>query len=145
MPVVDAGPAQMVPMNDVLARSDVVILHLPLDKATHHIVSRDFVARMQGGALLINVSRGPLIDNDAVLAGLESGRLGGVGLDVIEGEPNPPRALVERSDVIITPHVAYASDVAVAELRRRASEEVVRVLAGDKPRNPCNEVVRRKT
>jgi D-3-phosphoglycerate dehydrogenase len=95
---------------------------------------------MRRGAVLVNVSRGPLVDNDAILQGLQSGQLRGVGLDVIEGEPNPPRALAERGDVIITPHVAYASDVAVAELRRRASEEVVRVLAGEKPRNPCNLV-----
>ena len=138
MPVNDPGPAQIVGMNDVLARSDVVILHLPLDKLTHHIVNDEFVGALRPGALLVNVSRGPLVDNDAILKGLVSGKLGGVGLDVIEGEPNPPRALVERADVIITPHVAYASDVAVAELRRRASEEVVRVLAGEKPHNPCN-------
>lgn len=138
MPVRDAGSATVAPLDDVLRRSDVVILHMPLDSSTHHVVNRDFVVRLKRGAILVNVSRGPLIDNDAILHGLESGQLGGVGLDVIEGEPNPPRALVERDDVIVTPHVAYASDVAVVELRRRACEEVVRVLAGEKPLNPCN-------
>ncbi len=140
MPVRDAGAATVAALDDVLSRSDVVILHMPLDASTHHVVNRGFIARMKRGAILINVSRGPLIDNEAVLGGLESGQLGGVGLDVIEGEPNPPRALVERDDVIITPHVAYASDVAVLDLRRRACEEVIRVLAGEKPKNPCNRV-----
>lgn len=140
MPVRDAGSATVATLDEVLSRSDAVILHMPLDDATKRVVNRDFIARMKRGAILINVSRGPLIDNDAILHGLQSGRLGGVGLDVIEGEPNPPRALVERDDVIITPHVAYASDVAVVELRRRACEEVVRVLAGEKPLNPCNSV-----
>jgi D-3-phosphoglycerate dehydrogenase len=140
MPVRDAGPATVASLDDVLSRSDVVILHMPLDASTHHVVNRDFVAHMKRGAILINVSRGPLIDNDAILSGLQSGQLGGVGLDVIEGEPNPPRALVERDDLIITPHVAYASDVAVLDLRRRACEEVIRVLAGQKPLNPCNRL-----
>lgn len=136
----DPGPASMAGMDELLGKSDVVILHMPLDASTHHVVNRDFIARMRQGAILINVSRGPLVDNDAVLAALQSGKLGGAGLDVIEGEPKPPRPLVERGDVIVTPHVAYASDVAVQELRRRASEEVVRVLRGEKPRNPCNRV-----
>ncbi|MGH7661540.1 MAG: C-terminal binding protein, partial [Vulcanimicrobiaceae bacterium] len=108
MPVQDSGAATMASLDETLQRSDVVILHMPLDPSTQHAVNGDFIARMKRGAILINVSRGPLVDNDAILQGLESGQLGGVGLDVIEGEPNPPRALVERDDVIVTPHVAYA-------------------------------------
>lgn len=138
MPVADPGPARMVPLEEVIAQSDVVILHTPLDDSTHHMVDRTFVGKMRQSSVLINVSRGPLVDNDAILEGVTSGKLAGVGLDVVEGEPNPPRALAEHPDVIITPHIAYASDLAVDDLRKRASEEVVRVLAGDKPRNPCN-------
>ena len=136
----DAGPAVFASRSDLVAESNVIILHTPLDASTHHMVDREFIKAMRQGSILINVSRGPLVDNDALLEGLQSGKLAGVGLDVIEGEPNPPRALVERDDVIVTPHVAYASDLAVVDLRRRASEEVVRVLAGEKPRNPCNAV-----
>ena len=140
MPVKDSGPAAIVPLEDLLSRSDVVLLHTPLAPSTHHMVDRKFIAAMRPRAILINVSRGPLVDNDAVVEGLKTGKLAGVGLDVVEGEPNPPRELVEREDVIVTPHIAYASDLATVDLRRRASEEVVRVLAGERPRNPVNDV-----
>jgi D-3-phosphoglycerate dehydrogenase len=139
MPVADPGPARMVPLEELIAQSDVVVLHTPLDDSTHHMVDRAFVGKMRQNSVLINVSRGPLVDNDAIFEGVTSGKLAGVGLDVVEGEPNPPRALAEHPDVIVTPHIAYASDLAVDDLRKRASEEVVRVLAGEKPRNPCNK------
>lgn len=128
-----------VPLDRLLGESDVVILHAPLTDQTHHLLDAARLGRMKRGAFLINVSRGPLVDNAALLAALESGHLSGAGLDVIEGEPDPPRALVERGDVIVTPHVAFSSDSSLAELRRRSAEEVVRVLAGERPHNPCNE------
>jgi D-3-phosphoglycerate dehydrogenase len=128
-----------VPLDRLLGESDVVILHAPLTDQTHHLLDAARLGRMKRGAFLINVSRGPLVDNDALLAALESGHLSGAGLDVIEGEPDPPRALVERGDVIVTPHVAFSSDSSVAERRRRSAEDVVRVLAGERPHNACNE------
>lgn len=134
----DGGAARLLPLEELLAASDVVIIHAPLTEATHHMINAERLAHVREGALLINVSRGPLVDNAALLAALEAGRLSGAGLDVIEGEPDPPRALVERPDVIVTPHVAFSSDASLAELRRRSAEEVVRVLAGERPHNPCN-------
>lgn len=135
----DSGPVRPVPLEELIETSDVIILHAPLTGDTHHLINADRLSRVKQGCFLINVSRGPLVDNDALLAALESGRLSGAGLDVIEGEPEPPRALVERSDVIVTPHVAFSSDASLAELRRRAAEEVVRVLAGERPHHPCNQ------
>ena len=93
---------------------------------------------MKPGALLINVSRGPIIDNAALVAALAEGRLSGAGLDVVEGEPLVPRDLVDRPDVIVTPHMAFSSDTATRELRVRACEEVIRVLGGELPHHPCN-------
>ncbi len=92
---------------------------------------------MKPGSLLINVSRGGLVDNDALLQALEKGPLGAAALDVVEGEPNPPRALIGHPKVIATPHIAFASTASVLELRRRSAEEVVRVLTGQKPHHPC--------
>ena len=106
------------------------------DPAT--LINAERIAAMKPGAFLINVSRGPLIDTEALIAALESGALSGAGLDVVEGEPNPPRALVDRADVIVTPHIAFSSEASLAELRRRSAEEVVRVLSGEAPHFPCN-------
>ena len=136
---VPADPAgAVVGLDALLAGSDAVILHAPYAEDTHHLIDGKRLARMRKGAFLINVSRGGLVDAAALLAALESGHLAGAGLDVIEGEPDPPPALVERPDVIVTPHVAFSSDASLAELRRRSAEEVVRVLAGEPPLHPCN-------
>lgn len=133
--------AELMSLDALLERSDAVIVHAPLTEETYHLVDSARIARMRNGAFLVNVSRGGLVDNDALLAALETGHLSGAGLDVIEGEPDPPRALVERPEVIVTPHVAFSSGSSLAELRRRSAEEVVRVLAGGQPQNPCNEPV----
>lgn len=81
-----------------------------------------------------------MVDSDVLITALDSGHLASAGLDVVEGEPDPPAALVARPDVIATPHVAFSSDSPLAELRRRDAEEVVRVLAGGRPENPRNRV-----
>ena len=138
-PPADPGPATMVALDRLLAESDVIVVHLPLTPATEHLVDRDFLARMRPGALLVNVSRGPIVDTEALIEALDQGVIAGAALDVVEGEPSPPAAIIARDDVIVTPHVAFSSDASLAELRRRAAEEVVRVLAGEPPENPCNE------
>ena len=96
---------------------------------------------MPRGGLLVNVSRGGLVDTAAVVAALGDGRLGAVALDVLESEPDVPAALREHPNAILTPHVAFSSDASVIELRRRAAEEVVRVLRGESPCHPCNRPV----
>jgi D-3-phosphoglycerate dehydrogenase len=121
----------------LLSQSDVVVLHLPLTPETRNFIDAGSLQRMRPGSLLINVSRGGLVDNDALLLALEKGPLGAAALDVVEGEPNPPRALVEHPKVVATPHIAFASTASVLELRRRSAEEVVRVLTGQKPHHPC--------
>ncbi|HWI86452.1 MAG TPA: C-terminal binding protein [Sphingomonas sp.] len=131
---------EVLPLDDLLRASDVTIIQAPYTPETHHMIDAVRFATMRRGSFLINVSRGALVDTNALLVALETGQLSGAGLDVVEGEPNPPRALVTRPDVIVTPHVAFSSDGSLAELRRRAAEEVVRVLAGERPHNPCNSV-----
>lgn len=125
-------------LDTVLAQSDVVIVHAPLVPSTHHLIDAARIARMKPGAFLVNVSRGGIVATDAVVAALQSGHLGGAGLDVLESEPDVPDALRAQPGALITPHVAFSSDVSLLELRRRACEEVVRVLRGEAPQFPCN-------
>lgn len=129
---------EMMALDALVAASDAIIIHAPLTEASHHLMNAERITAMKPGAFLINVSRGPLVDTDALIAALERGHLSGAGLDVVEGEPDPPRALVDRADVIVTPHIAFSSEASLAELRRRSAEEVVRVLSGEVPHFPCN-------
>lgn len=131
--------------DELLAESDVVIIHAPLTSQTQHLFNAHYIGRMKPGAFLINASRGPIVANDALLAALQSGHLSGAGLDVVEGEPSPPRALVDRPDVIVTPHVAFSSGASLDELRTRATEEVVRVLRGEAALHSCNGILKGRT
>jgi D-3-phosphoglycerate dehydrogenase / 2-oxoglutarate reductase len=118
----------------LLAGSDVVSLHAPLTPETHHLIGASELALMREGALLVNTSRGPLIDLDALRAALDSGRLGGAALDVLENEPPAPDdPLLARADVIVTPHAAFYSEESMVELQRKATEQVIEVLAGRVP------------
>lgn len=134
----DAGGVEAVGLDALLARSDIVVVHAPLTNGTHHLIDRERVSLMKPGSLLINVSRGAIVDTDAVVQALQSGRLSAAALDVIESEPAVPPALLEQPGAMLTPHVAFSSDASLLELRRRAAEEVVRVLRGEAPLNPCN-------
>jgi D-3-phosphoglycerate dehydrogenase len=130
--------AQAVSLEELFQRSDGVIVHAPLTSDSYHLVNRERLALMKPGAFLVNVSRGAVVDTPALIEALESGHLSGAALDVLEGEPQVPPALLNQPNVLITPHVAFSSDASLVELRRSASEEVVRVLRGEKPRQPKN-------
>src|SRR5579872_4824980 len=147
-----------VSMDQLLAESDIVSLHCPLTDKTHHMIGRTQFSRMKRGALLINTSRGGLVDTDALVGALESGRLGGAGLDVLEGEELIKeekqllqqsvdvdrlrtavrnRVLLSREDVVFTPHNAFNSrealvrilEVTLANLEAfRAGQPVHRVV-----------------
>ena len=133
------GVALPVTLDRLSAESDAIIIVAPLTPASHNLFNRNRIASMKPGSVLINVSRGAIIDNAALIEALSSGHLGGAGLDVIDGEPDVPRDLVDRPDVIVTPHMAFSSTTAIDELRRRACEDVIRVLAGEPPLNLCNQ------
>ena len=125
-------------LESLLGQSDIVIVHAPLLRATHHLINRDRLALMRPGGLLINVSRGGVVDTEAVIDALQAGRLSAAGLDVLESEPSVPAALIAQPGAMLTPHVAFSSDASLTELRRRAAEEVVRVLQGHAPQEPRN-------
>lgn len=123
------------------SEADAIVVHVPLMPATQGMLNREFFAGLQRSPLIVNVSRGPLIDNDALLDALQRSIIRGAALDVIDGEPAPPDELLRHPAVVVTPHIAYASDSSMIELRRRACEEVVRVLQGQAPQHPCNKPV----
>jgi D-3-phosphoglycerate dehydrogenase / 2-oxoglutarate reductase len=135
---IDAAGVEASTLEDLLSRSDVVIVHVPLTADTHHLLNRERLALMKSGAFLVNVSRGAVIDTRALVDALDSGQLAGAALDVLEDEPRVPPGLL-RPDVILTPHVAFSSDASLRDLRRKASEEVIRVLRGERPRQARNE------
>jgi len=118
--------------------ADAIVFHAPLTPQTSHLANDAFFAALARRPLLINVSRGGLVDNDSLIRALDAGKLAAAGLDVIEGEPAPPTSVTLRSDVIATPHVAFSSHASLLELRQRCTQEVLRVLRGEAPQYPCN-------
>jgi len=113
--------AEPVSLEDLLATADIVSLHLPLAASTHHLIDRERLATMKSGAILVNAARGGLIDHEALLEAVESGRLGGAALDVFESEPLPPDSPLRRSDrLLLTPHLAAST----AEAQARAATEI---------------------
>jgi D-3-phosphoglycerate dehydrogenase len=96
--------------DEVLGRADYLSVHVPLSAATHHLIDADVFAKMRPGAILLNTSRGPVVDEAALVAALASGQLGGVGLDVFEQEPLAKESpLRHMEQVVLTPHVAAYS------------------------------------
>ncbi|CAI8902698.1 C-terminal binding protein [Pseudomonas sp. IT-P218] len=136
-PVNDAGVTFVV-LDELMRQADIVIVHAPLTPTTHHLIDQTRLDQLKPGSFLINVSRGGVVDTDAVIRALQSGQLSGAGLDVLEQEPQVPAELLQHPGVIITPHVAFSSDASLVELRQRASEEVVRVLLGEQPQQARN-------
>ncbi len=125
-------------VENIQSEADAIVLHLPLTEHNRHMIDAAFIAACRRKPMIVNVSRGGLIDNDALVRALDAGQLSGAGLDVVEGEPSPPLGVVGRPDVIATPHIAFTSDASLEELRRRCTEDVVRVLRGEAPLHPCN-------
>lgn len=126
-----------VSFDDLLARSDFISVHAPLTPATRGLVNAGAFAKMKKGALIVNTARGPLIDESALVAALDSGQLGGAALDVVATEPLAKDSpLLHRDNVILTPHTAFYSVEALNELQTKCASDVARVLSGEKPVYP---------
>ncbi len=130
-----AAGARFRPLDDLLAESDFVSLHVPLTPATRHLVSRERLARMKPTAVLVNTSRGPVVDEEALAEALAAGRLHAAGLDVFEREPAVHPRLLALENAVLTPHIGSATHAARAEMARLCCEGVDAVLAGRRPAN----------
>jgi D-3-phosphoglycerate dehydrogenase len=123
--------------DELLERADFISVHAPLTPATRGMIDAAAFAKMKKGALIINTARGPLIDEGALIAALDSGRIGGAALDVVETEPLPRDSrLLGRDNVILTPHTAFYSVEALEELQTKCASDVARVLSGELPVYP---------
>lgn len=133
---------EKVELDELLARSDIISLHAPLTPQTRHLINAEALSRVKPGVLIVNTARGPLIDEEALVQALDDGRVGGAALDVLPQEPPPSSSpLLGRSNVILTPHMAFYSEAALAELQTKAAEQVARVLTGQPPQYPVNPSV----
>ncbi|MCA9822258.1 MAG: D-glycerate dehydrogenase [Dehalococcoidia bacterium] len=131
---------------EVLASSDFVSLHVPLTPETRHLISHRELALMKPGAILINTTRGAVIDQDALVASLRSGHLGGAALDVTDPEPLPlDHPLFALPNAVITPHIGSASLATRAKMAEMAALNIIEVLAGRIPLNPVNEPSKPRT
>jgi D-3-phosphoglycerate dehydrogenase len=133
---------ERVTLEALAERADYVSVHTLLNAETRHLIGEAFFRRMKPTAILINTSRGPVVDEAALAKALTEKRLAGAALDVWEREPvaadNP---LLRMDNVIATPHAAYFSSPAVAQVPRRCGEEVARALRGQRPVNVVNPEV----
>jgi D-3-phosphoglycerate dehydrogenase len=149
-PFVEAGTArdlgvQLVDFQELFTRSDFLSVHLPLTPGTKHLVDQDALSLMHREAYVINTSRGAVIDQGALVRALDAGHIAGAGLDVLEREPPPlTDGLLGRANVLISPHSAAYTEEALAEVRRSALLEVLRVLRGQPPRYPVPELLRER-
>ncbi len=125
------GDIERLQWDEAVQSADILSLHVPLSKDTHHLMNAQVFSRMKSSALLINTARGGLVDTIALADALQTGKIAAAGLDVFEKEPlEKDHPLRSCSTALLTSHVAWYSDLSVPELQRLAAEEAVRALSG---------------
>ena len=130
MDVIHASRERGTPLGELLETSDIVSLHTPLTSPTRHILDRTAIGRMKRGSYIVNTSRGPLIDEDALCDALEAGHIRGAALDVYEHEPDVNQRLLKMKNVVIVPHIGSATEEARDAMARSAATDVYRLLKG---------------
>jgi len=138
-----AAGVDLMSIEELLPQSDIVSLHVPLTEKTRYLINSDSIELMKHGAILINTSRGPVVDEVALEEALADGDLGGAGLDVLEKEPPKiPHPLLDFDNVVVTCHFASCSLEAYADLRHSVSEQAAQILRGEFPRHLVNPQVK---
>ena len=136
--VESSGLAEWAELDELFARSDFVSLHVPLTEETYHLVDADRLARMKRTAILVNTSRGPVVDEAALVEALRAGVVAAAGLDVFEEEPELAPGLAELENVVLVPHIASASRSTRDGMARAAAENALAHLRGDPAPNCVN-------
>ena len=133
-------------LDAVLRESDFISIHCPLNDSTRHLIGDKTFKKMEKKPLLINTSRGPIIEEKALIQALKEGEISGAGLDVLEKEPpNPQSPLLKMDNVILSPHSSFYSEESISELKRRTAKNVSDVLMGRWPGSVVNREVKGKT
>ncbi|MDP6283974.1 MAG: NAD(P)-dependent oxidoreductase [Acidimicrobiales bacterium] len=136
------GVTRSTDLGEAVSEAQIVSIHAPLSPQTRHLVDSNLIGGMRDGVFIVNTARGGLIDDDALLEALDSGKVGGAGLDVTEPEPLPSgHALLEHESVLVTPHVASATTAGRNRIFTMALDQVVAALAGIKPSHILNPEV----
>jgi glyoxylate reductase len=123
-------------LGELLADSDFVSLHVPLTSETRHLIDATRLAQVKPGAILVNTSRGAVVDTPALVDALRSGHLGAAGLDVYEDEPHVPRSLRELPNTVLLPHLGSATGATRDAMARLCVENVIAVIEGREPPAP---------
>jgi glyoxylate reductase len=131
-----AKSAGWLPLDELLRCSDVISLHCPLNESTRHLIGAEALRAMKPGAVLLNVSRGAVVDITALVAALEQKRLAGAGLDVFEFEPDVPAELMAMPNVVLSPHMGGCTTEARQSAFHVCVNNVIRVLSGEPPDTP---------
>jgi len=130
---------KIVSLEELIAEADIISVNAPLTKETRHMINAETISHMKDGVLLVNTSRGPLIDTDAMIAALESGKVGGAALDVFEEEPfGEDCKLRSFPNVVLTPHVAWRSEEAISDLLIEVTGNIIDYFEGRPLRNALN-------
>jgi glyoxylate reductase len=128
--------ARFVPLKELFAKADFISLHVPLLPQTRHLVNEELLRTMKKTAYLINTSRGPVIDEAALVKALREGTIAGAALDVFESEPKLTAGLAELENVILTPHIASATIETRSKMAELAAQNIIAVLSGKPPLTP---------
>jgi glyoxylate reductase len=135
--------ATRVDMNRLVAESDFISIHVPLTKETHHLISTQQFNAMKRTAILINTSRGPVVDEAALVEALNAKKLAGAGLDVYEREPAVHPGLIQLPNVVLAPHIASATTRTRSEMSAMAARNMATAVRGGRPPNLVNPEVKK--
>jgi gluconate 2-dehydrogenase len=130
--------ANFVAKEELLGQADIVTIHVPYSSATHHLIGKQELERMKPAAILINASRGGIVDDGALIEALRKGTIAGAGLDVFENEPKLNPGFLELKNVVLAPHIASSSKATRLKMAMLAAENLVAALTGGSPPNLLN-------